>query len=159
MVDLKEFEQKAADLRVLGMKISIGQDTVYEKYWDEDCRRNIYSASKSFTSCAVGFAVQEGLIDLDERLMDAFKEDIPNNPDENLKKATVKDLLTMTLGQEKGFLMGKQRPRMEEQNWVKASLAIPLCMSREPILYTITLALIWLGSWFSEEQDAIFCHI
>ena len=32
MVDLKEFEQKAADLRVLGMKISIGQDTVYEKY-------------------------------------------------------------------------------------------------------------------------------
>ena len=114
MVDLKEFEQKAADLRVLGMKISIGQDTVYEKYWDEDCRRNIYSASKSFTSCAVGFAVQEGLIDLDERLMDAFKEDIPNNPDENLKKATVKDLLTMTLGQEKGFLMGKQRPRMEE---------------------------------------------
>ena len=112
MVDLKEFEQKAADLRVLGMKISIGQDTVYEKYWDEDCRRNIYSASKSFTSCAVGFAVQEGLIDLDERLMDAFKEDIPNNPDENLKKATVKDLLTMTLGQEKGFLMGKQRPRM-----------------------------------------------
>ena len=33
MVDLKEFEQKAADLRVLGMKISIGQDTVYEKYW------------------------------------------------------------------------------------------------------------------------------
>ena len=52
----------------------------------------IYSASKSFTSCAVGFAVQEGLIDLDERLMDAFKEDIPNNPDENLKKATVKDL-------------------------------------------------------------------
>ena len=127
MVDLKEFEQKAADLRVLGMKISIGQDTVYEKYWDEDCRRNIYSASKSFTSCAVGFAVQEGLIDLDERLMDAFKEDIPNNPDENLKKATVKDL--------------------------------PLCMSREPILYTITLALIWLGSWFNEEQDAIFCHI
>ena len=125
MVDLKEFEQKAADLRVLGMKISIGQDTVYEKYWDEDCRRNIYSASKSFTSCAVGFAVQEGLIDLDERLVDAFKENIPNNPDENLKKATVKDLLTMTLGQEKGFLMGKQRPRMEEQNWVKASLAIP----------------------------------
>ena len=46
MVDLKEFEQKAADLRVLGMKISIGQDTVYEKYWDEDCRRNIYSAVK-----------------------------------------------------------------------------------------------------------------
>ena len=44
---------------------------------------------------------------------------------EDVYKRQVKDLLTMTLGQEKGFLMGKQRPRMEEQNWVKASLAIP----------------------------------
>ena len=96
MADLKEFEQKAEELRVLGMKISVGQDTVYEHYWDEDCRRNIYSASKSFTSCAVGFAVQEGLIDLNERLIDAFAEDIPAHPDENLQKATVKDLLTMT---------------------------------------------------------------
>ena len=88
-----------------------------------------------------------------------LRKDIPNNPDENLKKATVKDLLTMTLGQEKGFLMGKQRPRMEEQNWVKASLAIPFVYEPGTILYTITLALIWLGSWFNEEQDAIFCHI
>lgn len=125
MVNLKEFEQKAENLRVLGMKISQGQDCIYEKYWDEDCRRNIYSASKSFTSCAVGFAVQEGLIDLNERLVDAFSKDIPDDPDENLQKATVKDLLTMTLGQEKGFLMGKQRPRMEETDWVKESLAIP----------------------------------
>ena len=30
MADLKEFEQKAEELRVLGMKISVGQDTVYE---------------------------------------------------------------------------------------------------------------------------------
>ena len=32
MADLKEFEQKAEELRVLGMKISVGQDTVYEHY-------------------------------------------------------------------------------------------------------------------------------
>lgn len=41
---------------------------------------------KSFTSCAMGFAVQEGLISLDEKLTDAFADDIPENPDENLKK-------------------------------------------------------------------------
>ena len=57
-MELKRFEEKAKELRVLGMKISIGQDVVYEHYWDEDCRRNIYSASKSFTCCAVGFALQ-----------------------------------------------------------------------------------------------------
>lgn len=71
-MNLEHFENKAEKLRVLGMKISIGQNTVYEHYWDEDCRRNIYSASKSFTSCAVGFAVQEGLISLEERLTVAF---------------------------------------------------------------------------------------
>ena len=109
MADLKEFEQKAEELRVLGMKISVGQDTVYEHYWDEDCRRNIYSASKSFTSCAVGFAVQEGLIDLNEKLTEAFSGDMPENIDDNLKSATVRDLLTMCLGQEKGNLMGEQR--------------------------------------------------
>ena len=124
-MNLKHFEDQAQELRVLGMKISVGPDTVYEHYWDEDCRRNLYSASKSFTSCAVGFAVQEGLISLDEKLVDAFAEDIPEHPDENLQKATVRDLLTMCLGQEKSFLMGPQRPRMTETDWVKASLAIP----------------------------------
>ena len=125
MADLKEFEQKAEELRVLGMKISVGQDTVYEHYWDEDCRRNIYSASKSFTSCAVGFAVQEGLIDLNEKLTEAFSGDMPENIDDNLKSATVRDLLTMCLGQEKGNLMGEQRPLYKEDDWVKMSLAVP----------------------------------
>lgn len=48
--------------------------------------------------------------------------------DENLKEATVRNLLTMCLGQdgqEKGSLMGEQRPFYEEDNWVKMSLAIP----------------------------------
>ncbi len=124
-MELKRFEEKAKELRVLGMKISIGQDVVYEHYWDEDCRRNIYSASKSFTSCAVGFALQEGLVRLDEKLEDAFWEYLPAHPDHNLKKATIEHLLTMTLGQEKGFLMGSQRPYIAEKDWVKASLEIP----------------------------------
>ena len=117
-MDLEQFECRAEELRVLGMKISIERDTVYENYWDEDCRRNIYSASKSFTSCAVGFAVQEGLISLDEKLVDAFREELPKKLDENLELATVRDLLTMQLGQETGFLMGRQRPYMKENDWV-----------------------------------------
>lgn len=124
-MDLEQFECRAEELRVLGMKISIGGDTVYEHYWDEDCRRNIYSASKSFTSCAVGFAVQEGLISLDEKLVDVFREELPKKLDENLELATVRDLLTMQLGQETGFLMGCQRPYMKENDWVRACLRQP----------------------------------
>ena len=44
---------------------------------------------------------------------------------DNLKMATVRDLLTMCLGQEQGSLMGEQRPLYQEDDWVKMSLAIP----------------------------------
>ena len=54
---------------------------------DEECRRNVYSASKSFTSCAVGFAVQEGLISLDEKLVDAFADDLLEEVSENLAES------------------------------------------------------------------------
>ena len=124
-MDISDFVKKAKEYNVLGIKISKDNELAAEWYSEPECRRNIYSATKSFTSCAVGFAVQEGLICLNEKLTEAFLDDLPECIDENLKEATVRDLLTMCLGQEKGSLMGEQRPLYEEDNWVKMSLAIP----------------------------------
>lgn len=124
-MNISEFIETAKTLNVLGIKITKDNETAAEWYSEAECRRNIYSATKSFTSCAVGFAVQEGLISLDEKLTDAFAEDLPDSIDENLKAATVRDLLTMCLGQEHGNLMGAQRPLYKEDDWVKMSLAIP----------------------------------
>lgn len=124
-MDLNRFSEGAQRLGVLGIKVSQNSVLTAEKLWDEECRRNIYSASKSFTSCAVGLAVKEGLLSLDEKLTEAFSEDLPETVGENLKKATVRDLLTMCLGQEEGNLMGAQRPLYEEDDWVKLSLSIP----------------------------------
>ena len=124
-MDISDFVKKAREYNVLGIKVSKDNELAAEWYSEPECRRNIYSATKSFTSCAVGFAVQEGLIDLNEKLTEAFSGDLPEYIDENLKEATVRDLLTMCLGQEKGSLMGEQRPLYEEDNWVKMSLAIP----------------------------------
>lgn len=122
---LEGFENKVRGLGVLGIKVTQrGEDTAYKK-WDEECRRNIYSASKSVTSCAVGFAVQEGLLSLSERLVDAFPQDLPEKIDGHLEEATVRDLLTMCLGQEKGSLMGAQRPLYKEHDWVKLALSLP----------------------------------
>ena len=59
-MELQGFENKARPIGVLGVKISQGGEVIAHKTWDEECRRNVYSASKSVTSCAVGFAVQEG---------------------------------------------------------------------------------------------------
>ena len=124
-MDISEFVEIAKGLHVLGIKITKDGELINEWYSEEECRRNIYSATKSFTSCAVGFAVQEGLLSLDEKLTDAFSEDLPEVVDENLQTATVRDLLTMCLGQEQGSLMGGQRPLDQEDDWVKMSLAIP----------------------------------
>lgn len=125
MFNIDEFVSAAQPIGLLGVKVT--KDGKDEAYWlfEEECRRNVYSASKSFTSCAVGFAVQEGLLSLDEKLTEAFYKDIPEDPDENLRLATVRDLLTMCLGQEEGSLMGGQRPNYAEDDWVKLALSIP----------------------------------
>lgn len=124
-MDITDFIEVAKELRVLGIRITQNDELIAQWHSEKECRRNIYSAAKSFTSCAMGFAVQEGLISLDEKLTDAFPRDIPENPDAHLQEATVRDLLTMCLGQETGSLMGDQRPLYQEDDWVKLSLSIP----------------------------------
>ncbi|GAA5120011.1 serine hydrolase [Luteolibacter yonseiensis] len=58
------------------------------------------SVSKSFNSTAVGLAIQDGKLKLDDPVLKFFPEDAPENPSENLKAMTVRDLLTMTCGHE-----------------------------------------------------------
>ncbi len=124
-MDLKEFELAIEGLGVLGIRVSQGGELIAQRSWDEECRRNIYSASKSVTSCAVGFAVQEGLVKLSEKLVDAFPDDLPAHVGDCLAAATVRDLLTMCLGQREAALMGGQRPLYAQRDWVKLSLALP----------------------------------
>lgn len=126
MIDLTEFESRAVPLRALGVVVSQNGTQLTRKLWDDACRRNVYSASKSFTSMAVGIAQKEGLLSIDEKLTDAFKDDLPEIVSDNLKAATVRDLLTMCLGQEKSFLMGGERPYYEDRNWVRLALRQPL---------------------------------
>lgn len=124
-MDLRKFESAAEGLGVLGIRVSQGGELIAQRSWDEECRRNIYSASKSVTSCAVGFAVQEGLVKLSEKLVDAFPDDLPAHVGDCLAAVTVRDLLTMCLGQREAALMGGQRPLYAQRDWVKLSLALP----------------------------------
>jgi len=124
-IDFTPYVEEAQRLRVLGVNVTKDDELILCWRGEGECRRNIYSATKSFTAAAVGFALQEGLIALDEKLTDAFAGDMPAEIGENLKKATVRDLLTMRLGQACGFLMGDQRPFYEEDDWVKLSFSRP----------------------------------
>lgn len=124
-MDITKFVKDTEGLGVLGVRVTQGGKDTATWHLEPECRRNVYSAAKSFTSCAVGFAIQEGLLSLEEKLVDVFRDELPEAVSGNLEKATVRDLLTMCLGQEHASLMGDQRPLYREENWVRMSLAIP----------------------------------
>ena len=58
----------------------------------------LYSLSKSFTSTAVGMAVAEGKLSIDDEVLKFFPDDAPDKPSANLKAMRVHDLLTMNTG-------------------------------------------------------------
>lgn len=135
-MELQKFIERTTPLGILGVKVTQDGIDIAKHLWDDECRRNVYSVSKSFTSAAVGIAVKEGLLSLEEKLVDAFPEDIPAEPGEYLGQAVVRDLLTMCLGQGNSELMGSQRPLYQEEDWVKMSLAFPFtCPPGEKFLY------------------------
>ena len=66
--------------------------------WSTDDLHMLFSLSKSFTSTAVGFAVQDGLLKTEDRLIEFFPELLPCEPCDNMRKVTVRHLLTMNTG-------------------------------------------------------------
>ncbi|HPA20323.1 MAG TPA: serine hydrolase [Verrucomicrobiae bacterium] len=79
----------------------------------------MYSLSKSFTSTAVGFAVAEGKLSTGDRVISFFPDHLPEVVDDNLAALRVKDLLTMSVGNEKEPTQAVTK----EENWVRAFLA------------------------------------
>lgn len=124
-MNIEKLENQQDQLRLLNLRVWQRGKMLLSKDWEEDIRRNIYSASKSFTSLAVGIAEREGLLSLEEKLCDAFPKELPEKVGEYLEQAKVKDLLTMGLGQDAPYLMGGQRVAMEEPDWVRYCLARP----------------------------------
>ena len=71
--------------------------------------RNIYSHSKSFTSLMVGISIDEKKLSLDIRLVDVFKDEIDEFNYKRLYDIKVKDLLMMSSGFDRPYLMMDQR--------------------------------------------------
>jgi len=59
----------------------------------------LYSLSKSFTSTAVGLAISEGKLSLDDPVLGFFPDEAPAIPGKNLSSMRVRDLLRMATGQ------------------------------------------------------------
>ncbi|NLL92469.1 MAG: serine hydrolase [Ruminococcaceae bacterium] len=85
----------------------------------ENIRLNQYSVSKSFVSTAVGMAVDDNKLSLDECIFDYFKDDMPENPRKKWSYVTVRNLLTMSLGLDRAILHGELRYRQKNIDWPK----------------------------------------
>ncbi len=88
-----------------------------------ELRHTLYSTSKSFTSTAVGFAVTEKLLSVDDKVVTFFPDDLPDTVSPFLGRMTVKDLLTMSAGQAPD---PTGKITSSSQQWVKEFLATPV---------------------------------
>ena len=98
---------------------------VAEGWWGPyapDLTHSMYSTSKSFTATAVGFAVSEGLLSVDDKVISFFPELVPDPMPPHLAELTVKHLLSMTVGHDPD--PSRVIPGMSD--WVKAFLATPI---------------------------------
>lgn len=84
----------------------------------------LFSLSKSFTSTAIGFAITEGKIRLDDTVLSFFPESAPAEISENLAAMQVQHLLTMSTGHAKDTTQALfERP---DRSWVESFLALPV---------------------------------
>lgn len=68
----------------------------YYKPFDKNTLLRQYSVSKSFVSMAVGLALTEKLLSLEDKIIDYFPEYINSNVDEFYRRCTIKDMLKMS---------------------------------------------------------------
>lgn len=81
---------------------------------------SLYSLSKSFTATAVGLAIAEGKLRVDDPVLKFFPEEAPQEPSDKLKSMRVSDLLRMATGHD-------SEPRFTpDVSWVKTFLAHPV---------------------------------
>jgi CubicO group peptidase (beta-lactamase class C family) len=95
-----------------------------EGWWSpyrRELRHMLFSLSKSFTSTAIGFAVQEGLLSLDDTVISFFPEDAPAQPSDNLKAMKLRHILAMGGGQEVDTT--ESMVTQADGNWVRGYLA------------------------------------
>jgi CubicO group peptidase (beta-lactamase class C family) len=120
-----EAEQKLDALHSL-MIVRHGR-VVAEGWWGPyaaDEPHMLFSLSKSFTSTAVGLAVADGKLKVDDPVLGFFPDDAPPQPSANLRAMRVRDLLTMSTGHHDEEI--RDFPYTGEGSVVKAFLARPV---------------------------------
>lgn len=131
---LDEFIKATEEIRMLGIVVLGDGEEVARHMWVKEERTQQFSVTKSFTAAAIGIAVSEGLLAIDDPVKPYLLEDWPSEDEVDrvslarLEKITLRHLITMTHGHGKALLMGPGREAIPKEEWVSHVL-------RQPIAY------------------------
>ena len=99
---------------------------IAEGWWNPykpELHHTLYSLSKSFTATAIGFAVTEKKLSINDKVDTFFPDEIPDSVSNFLAGLTVKDLLSMTAGMDPDPTF---KIVANDSNWVKSFLKVPI---------------------------------
>jgi len=122
---LTELKKRALELHSL-MILRHGH-VVAEGWWSPyaaDRPHMLFSLSKSFTSTAIGLAVHEKRLSLDDLVLSYFPAEAPEQPSEFQQAMRVRDLLTMSTGHAEDTTNKLRQDA--DGNWARAFLAEPV---------------------------------
>ena len=94
-----------------------------EHFFVPDTAHILNSVSKTFTSTAVGFAISEGLLHLEDKIVDLFPESVPEGASDTLARITVRHLLTMNSGHGKD---PTSSTRNNNDDWIRGFMEWPI---------------------------------
>ncbi len=99
--NVKKFYEKVEELGLTehGVLMLRGDKIFSEAYWKpfhKDFCHRMYSQTKSFVGIAIGLLVEDGLINLDDKICDYFRDKIDGPIHEYLENQTIRQMLTMT---------------------------------------------------------------
>lgn len=128
------WQQAAADSVDLHSVMVVKDGQVIYEDWRNgghpDSLHVLYSVSKTFTSLAVGMAIDDSLLRIDEKIVDIFPDYLPDSVSDNLAAVTVEDLLTMSAGHASGPNLYTDIMRLTEEDstmsWVRQYLSYPV---------------------------------
>lgn len=102
LVEMFEYIEQNDDPRKLhGLLIIRNGHIIAEKYtspYNEKYPHNTYSVTKSLTSAIAGIAIDEGIINLNDRVLDYFPDMTFENMSEEKENMTIEQLLLMKTG-------------------------------------------------------------
>ncbi|MBP7401675.1 MAG: serine hydrolase [Clostridia bacterium] len=101
-------------------------ERIAEHRWTPDVPHLIYSHTKSFTATAIGVAIDEGRLSLEDRVTDWFADEMPAGGYPMADDLRLRHLLTMSSGRDVPLLMGGDRERLAEHDWVRYLLSKPI---------------------------------